>query len=104
MARFIGSNTLLGNGGVYQDVLQAGREDNIVGLVFSDQGGTLNIEHSTNGTDWDVNDSPITVAAGVGQVFSRPIYGAYVRLRYVNGATPQTVFRIQARFSSAGNR
>lgn len=104
MARYIGSNTLLAGAGVWQDTLQAGREDTIVGLVFSDQGGTLNIEHSTDGQNWDVNDSPITVAAGVGQAFERKVYGAYIRLRYVNGATPQGVFRLAARFSSAGNK
>lgn len=104
MARYIGSTTPLGNAGVWQDTLQAGREDSVVGLVFSDQGGTLNIEHSVDGQNWDVNDNPITVAGGVGQVFERKVYGAFLRLRYVNGATPQTVFRLSARFSSAGNK
>lgn len=105
MARFIGSQALLAGAGVFTDVLQAGREDFIVGIVFSDVGGTLNIEHSGDGgTNWDVNDAPITVAPGVGQVFERKVYGTHLRLRYVNGATPQTVFRLTARFSSAGNR
>lgn len=104
MARYIGTTTPLAGAGVWTDILQAGREDTIVGLVFSDQGGTLNIEHSIDGQNWDVNDAPITVAIGVGQVFERKVYGAYLRLRYVNGATPQTVFRLGARFSSAGNK
>src|SRR4051794_17050593 len=104
MARYIGSTTPLGGAGVWSDTLQAGREDQVVGIVFSDQGGTLNIEHSVDGTNWDVNDAPITVAGGTGQAFVRTVYGPFLRLRYVNGATPQTVFRLSARFSSAGNR
>lgn len=80
------------------------RSDNIVGLVFSDKAGTLNIEQSIDGTNWDYNAAPVAVAAGVGTGFTVPLYGAYVRLRYVNGAAAQVAFRIGARFSSAGRQ
>jgi hypothetical protein len=103
MARFIGTNAPLAAAAVWQDTLNAGREDTLVGMVFSDQGGTLNIEHSADGQNWDVNE-PVTVAAGVGQVFERKVYAPHFRLRYVNGATQQGVFRLTARFSSAGPR
>jgi len=102
MARYISTTTPLGNAGVYTGTLDAGREDNIVGLVFSDQSGTLFIEQSVNGTNWDLSES-IAVTGGAGQGYSKTVYAPYIRVRYVNGATPQTVFRLSARFSSAGD-
>ncbi len=61
--------------------------------VFADQAGTLYIEQSPNNTNWDVSES-ISVSANVGQAISREIIARYVRVRYVNGATAQTVFRL----------
>jgi hypothetical protein len=103
MARYIGTTAPLAGAGVWTDILQAGREDHLVGLVFSDQGGTLLIEQGIDGVNWDF-DTSITVTANVGKEFKQDIYAPYVRLTYTNGATPQTVFRLGARFSSAGNR
>src|SRR3954464_1434201 len=104
MARYIGSSALLGNADVFQTVLQAGREDFIVGLVFADQGGNLFIDQSSDGNNWDLSSSAYAVSANVGKSFKEEIFAPYIRVRYVNGATPQGTFRLAARFSSAGNR
>lgn len=103
MARNIGSRTPLGGAGVWSDTLQAGREDWIVGLAFSDQTGTLLIEQGIDGQNWDF-DTSIAVTGGTGKEFKVEIYAPFIKLTYTNGATPQTEFRLGARFSSAGNR
>lgn len=105
MARFIGSSgTLLGNAEVFQQTLQAGREDWLVGIVFADQAGNLFVDQSADGVNWDLTSTAYAVSASAGKTFKEEIYGPFVRVRYVNGATPQGVFRLAARFSSAGNR
>jgi hypothetical protein len=99
---YFGTTDVLGNAGVWTSPARpTDTADNIVGLVFSDQTGTLNIEQSADGTNYDLVET-VAVTGGTGTSFSKPLYGSTVRLRYVNGATPQTVFRINARFSSAG--
>jgi len=61
--------------------------------VFADQAGTLYIEQSPDGGNWDVTES-ISVSANVGVAVVREIAAGYARVRYVNGATAQTVFRL----------
>jgi hypothetical protein len=63
------------------------------GVVSSDVAGTLNFEHSQDGSTWDRTRS-IAVAAGAPQSFEETIFMQYVRLIYVNGATNQTTFRL----------
>jgi hypothetical protein len=65
----------------------------IVGSVYADQAGTLYVEQSPNGTEWDVVDS-FSVSADAGFGFSVEKVCQYARVRYVNGATPQTTFRL----------
>jgi hypothetical protein len=65
----------------------------ICGSVYADQPGTLYVEQSPDGTNWDVVDS-YSVSAGVGLKFSVEKVLPYARVRYVNGATAQTVFRL----------
>jgi hypothetical protein len=61
--------------------------------VFADQPGTLYIDQSPDGRNWDASES-ISVSANAGQAISREIVARYVRVRYVNGATAQSVFRL----------
>lgn len=65
----------------------------IVGTVFADVGGTLIIEQSPDNTNWDLQDS-YSVQANVGLGFSVEKVASYARVRYVNGPTAQTVFRL----------
>jgi hypothetical protein len=67
----------------------------IVGSVYCDQDGTLNVQQSPDGTDWDVT-STFTVTGGTGQGFSVEVVAPYMRLDYVNGTTAQTTFRLYA--------
>jgi len=67
----------------------------IVGTVYADVDGTLYVEQGNNGSNWDVVDS-FTLTAGEGFGFSVEIVAPYVRIRYVNGASAQTTFRLYA--------
>lgn len=69
------------------------RTGRIVGSVFADQPGTLYVEQSPDGANWDVVESfPVSANAGLG--FSVEKVVPYARVRYVNGATAQSVFRL----------
>lgn len=65
----------------------------IVGTVFADQPGTLYVEQSPDRNNWDVVDS-FDVSANAGLGFSVEKVAPYARVRYVNGAADQTVFRL----------
>ena len=66
----------------------------LVGIVYSDQDGTLYIEQSIDGTNWDYADSA-SVTGGNAQPVDYIVRAKYVRARYVNGSTDQTIFRLQ---------
>lgn len=72
----------------------------ITGRVVASHAGVLHIEHSDDNVTWDSVD-PLTVAAGVAYGFDTPIFARHVRLRYVNGATAQTSFRLSGYLSAA---
>jgi hypothetical protein len=62
--------------------------------VFANQAGTLNMEFSTDNTNWDAS-IPYTVLASD---FVRVTTGAqakFFRVRYVNGGAAQATFRLQ---------
>ncbi len=68
----------------------------IVGSAYADQDGTLLIEQSPDGTNWDVQ-STVTVTGGSPTGgFTIDIINPYGRLVYTNGATAQTMFRLYA--------
>lgn len=111
MARVASTTTPLAGGAQWPDasvisnyLLEAQEADRVTGSVFADQTGTLFIEQSPDGGQhWDVSQS-IAVTASTGQAFSVEIVLPWVRVRYVNGATPQTAFRLYAKMNSAGPR
>lgn len=63
-------------------------------FAFADQAGTLFVEFSVDGTNWDKSNS-FAVTASTASIQSLAPSAQFVRVRYVNGATPQTVFRLQ---------
>jgi hypothetical protein len=65
----------------------------IVGSVYADQPGTICVEQSGDGANWDVVDC-FSVSAGSGMGFSVEKVCTYARVRYINGAADQTVFRL----------
>lgn len=104
MARYASSSTPLGNA---EDkvigVLNAAHEDNVVGMLKTDQTGTLHIEQSIDGgLNWDL-DTSTPIVANTTLTFSQVIFAPLIRIRVVNGVTPQTFLRIAAKFSSAGD-
>lgn len=77
------------------DTLDVRAARGMTGRAFADQAGTLYIEHSDDGTTWDVSDT-ITVPASTSTFFDVLMYLYYARVRFVNGATAQTTFRLDA--------
>lgn len=73
--------------------------DTIRGSVYSDQSGTIYIEQSGDHVNWDVSTS-YAITGGNGQGFVENVVSPYCRLRYVNGATAQTAFRLFCRIHS----
>ncbi len=65
----------------------------ITGTVYSDQAGTLYIDQSSDGTNYDVTTN-VSVSAATGVSFSVQVVAPNARIRYVNGATAQTTFRL----------
>jgi len=67
------------------------------GLVFADQAGTLFVEQSNDGATVQFQENfPIAAGWAGGVGFNRRIFGAWVRVRYVNGAVAQTAFSLFA--------
>lgn len=105
MPRSESSKTPLAGAGVFTTgTMQVGLSDSIVGSVFADQDGTVFVEQSGDGDNWDVSAQYVYSAAGGGRGLNEVALLPYVRVRYVNGATPQTAFRIFIHQSSAGPR
>lgn len=100
---FVGTNTPLTGAATWTSrVKNTDRYDRIAGTVFADQAGTLHVEQSSDGTNWDV-DTSYSISASDGKGFSEELVAAFWRLRYVNGATPQTAFRLYGRATAAGD-
>lgn len=78
------------------DVDRVGLAQYITGTVYADQAGTLYVEQSTDGSNWDVSDSYI-IAAADGKGFREIAVGELWRIRYVNGAVTQGEFRLYAK-------
>jgi len=77
------------------DVFNGSGYARVVGTVFADVEGTLYVEQSPDGTNWDVVED-ITVGAGEKKGYTIEIVAPYIRVRYVNGPNPQTQFRLYA--------
>ncbi len=81
---------------------QADRQDAVVGYVIADQDGTIFIEQSGDGVNWDISEEESVTANEVNQFSEDLIVGAW-RIRFVNGSSDQTEFRLFAKTSSAGD-
>ncbi len=69
-------------------------------LAFADQAGTVYIEQSSDGVNWDLSET-VAVVANTATRLEKTIVGAYVRFKYVNGAVAQTVLRLTGRLTGA---
>lgn len=74
--------------------------------VFTDQLSAtdgLQIQQSSNGTNWDVSDA-YNIPIGVGKVFSVGVSARFLRIVYTNGATAQAAFRLQVKLHKGHSR
>lgn len=71
----------------------------VIVSCLADVAGTLYIEFSINGTNWDSSLS-FTVSAATNEVHRVTVTRQYFRIRYVNNGTNQTYFRLQTLIGS----
>jgi hypothetical protein len=72
--------------------------------VYSDVASAtdgLHIDQSSDGTNWDHCDE-FTIPAATGKNFSINPYAKWLRVRYINGGTEQTAFRLQTILKNTG--
>ena len=68
----------------------------LVGIVFADRAGTLNVDQSQDGVNWDYT-SPFSIAISSGLAFSVEVVAPFVRMRIVNGTVAQAILRAYLR-------
>lgn len=103
MAYWTGSTASLAANGTWTGPARySERFDSVAGSVFASHTGTLYIEQSSDGQNWDISAST-AVAANTGAGFSETLRLPFWRLRFVNGATAQTSFRVSASAQGAGD-
>lgn len=67
------------------------------GTVYADQGGTLQIEFSNDGTNIDyVRTIAVSAADTANSAWDQMVIAPYVRFRYTNGASDQAAYRFYA--------
>lgn len=100
---YIGTTDLLDADATYtSQVVLSDRADYISGAVFADQTGTVYIEQSGDGENWDIS-TDYTVDISTGKNFSEALLLPFIRVRFVNDSDDQGAFRVFARFTSAGD-
>lgn len=90
--RFHTTTPLAASGAYESPVFSCTGYRRVVGRVFADQAGTLKILHSEDGATWDAEN--IAVTANTVVFFDKVLYLQFVKIRYENGATAQTAFRL----------
>jgi len=81
-----------------------GRLGFIGALAFADQPSATDgfmVEQSINNVNWDLQSGKTTVSANVGKGIKVAMLARFVRVKYINGGTAQTVFRLGGRFMIA---
>lgn len=93
--RKVHSTELLEEDAIYtSDWILVDQYDRITGLAYSDQGGSLVIEQSTDGANADFEHAAVTLTGGTGEEIDIKIYGEFFRVIYTNGDTAQGEFRM----------
>lgn len=77
------------------------RYDAVAGTVFSDISGTLTVEQSSDGTNWDLT-SNTSVTGNTGTSFNVNLVTSHWRLKF-DWVGTQTAFRIHGRAIAAGD-
>src|ERR1035437_921754 len=104
-----GNLAIKGSAAMEPIIIETGVAAVLVGLVKSDQAGTLYVDQSfdyntaTATGDWDYS-ATYTVTAGAGSKIQEDIIAPLVRIRFVNGSTDQTYLRLFVRaYGTRGN-
>ena len=104
MPRFEATSTPLSASATFTSgVLTTDLYDSAVGTVYADQAGTAYVDQSLDGINFDASTT-IAVTASTGATINVPLVAPYFRLRYVNSASPQTVFRAAIKATASGTR
>ena len=94
------STTPLGGGATFTGTAEDITGYSTIGVMaFADQAGTLYIDYSTDGTNWDYSDS-FTIYANTAITAQNEPHGRYYRIRVVNGGAAQGVLRLQSIYQS----
>jgi len=100
---YVYTTTALAAGGVWAsasvDCLGSQpRAKRIYITCYSDQSGTIYVEFSSDNNNWDASESISYTGGSTPAIATIEVKGRYARIRYVNGATAQSVFRLYAYF------
>ena len=92
---FLGSTTTpLGGGGVFPGPTTFVDGWVVVtGTVFADQDGYISVQHSHDGVNWD-GETVTEYTANDEVNFVVPLNAAYFRMRFINDAVAQGIFRM----------
>ena len=101
---FISTTTPIDDSETWEsDVKGVDRIDTISGYVKTDQAGTLKVQQTFDGTNWDVEDS-FSVVANTTKTFSVNLLASQVRITFANASgSNQSFIRLYARGTSAGD-
>lgn len=89
------TTTVLASSGIFTgDTFECQAYASMVVAVKTDQDGTLYMEFSPDGTNWD-SSLTFTVYAGVNEVHRLTVTRRYYRTRFLNEGNDQTYFRLQ---------
>jgi len=100
---YVYTTTALAAGGAWTSawidcLLSQPRAKKIYITCYSDQSGTIYIDYSPDGTNVDSSESISYTGGSTPAITPIEVKGRYARIRYVNGATAQTTFRLYAWF------
>jgi hypothetical protein len=88
------STPIVANGIYTTTGISNGGFNKLRGWVFTDQPGTLFIEHSRDNATFRQASPGIPCAGGVVTPYDQVLYAGFYRYRYVNGGTAQTFFEL----------
>ena len=85
--------------GTAEDVSQY---SSIATVAFADSTGTLSIQFSPDGTNWDIQEG-VGISSGIADRHTHQVIDKWFRFVYTNGNTAQTVFRLNSIFNKFSN-
>ena len=99
------TSSTLAAGATYTGTFELAPRSMVLAQSFSDQDGTLFFDFSVDGVNADSTFPASGTVASAGTPLVQPaaVSARYFRVRYVNGSSPQTVFRLGTSYSDVTN-